>query len=393
MWNSSCPQAAADCPAKAFTAGPAETNSANYSAFPMPRGQNTWETVCFPGLDPWPLPRIEIVDAVMDEAMLPELPPACIEGLLRKGGKMLIYGPSKAHKTFSAIQLGVSVATGSEWLGFRCEKSRILYVNLEVAHSQFMKRVHDVATAMGADAEDIRNNFKVAHIERCSPTITQFVSAIVARSDVENCEMVIIDPLYKAFEGSENDQNAMAAFFKQVDRLIDAWGCSVVTVHHQAKGPQSFKEVIDRASGSGVLARDPDALVSINRLNAPGVAMRAEFVTRDYAEPRAVNYRIIHPLCTPDTTGALDECPYTTTTYPGSRRSKEAQLERVERACEKALAGGDIVKRKAVLEKLGNMKPETFDKYVDKSERFSKCKIKNVCYVQRDAQDASSPSI
>jgi RecA-family ATPase len=60
------------------------------------------------------------------------VPEELIEGVLRRGHKMLISGSSKAGKSFLLMELGAAIAAGREWLGFRCRKGRVLYINLEI---------------------------------------------------------------------------------------------------------------------------------------------------------------------------------------------------------------------------------------------------------------------
>ena len=43
-------------------------------------------------------------------------------------------------------------------------------------------------------------------------------------------------------------------------------GCAVIYCHHHSKGQQGQKRSMDRASGSGVFARDPDALLDLIEL-------------------------------------------------------------------------------------------------------------------------------
>ena len=49
---------------------------------------------------------------------LPQLAPPLIEGVLRKGHKLLLAGPSKAGKSYALIELCCSIAEGRPWLGF-----------------------------------------------------------------------------------------------------------------------------------------------------------------------------------------------------------------------------------------------------------------------------------
>ncbi|MBR1828233.1 MAG: hypothetical protein IJ781_01805, partial [Atopobiaceae bacterium] len=57
-------------------------------------------------------------------------------------------------------------------------------------------------------------------------------------------------------------------FCNQFDRVCNELGCSVVYCHHHSKGFQGTKHSIDRMSGSGVFARDPDAILDMTPLAA-----------------------------------------------------------------------------------------------------------------------------
>jgi len=58
----------------------------------------------------------------------------------------------------------------------------------------------------------------------------------------------------------------MAKFCNQFDRVCAELGAAVVYCHHHSKGDQGQKRASDRASGSGVFARDPDALIDMIEL-------------------------------------------------------------------------------------------------------------------------------
>ena len=58
----------------------------------------------------------------------------------------------------------------------------------------------------------------------------------------------------------------MAAFCNQFDKVCTSLGCAVIYCHHHSKGAQGGKRSMDRASGSGVFARDPDALLDMIEL-------------------------------------------------------------------------------------------------------------------------------
>ena len=58
----------------------------------------------------------------------------------------------------------------------------------------------------------------------------------------------------------------MAHFCNQFDKVCTELGTAVIYCHHHSKGAQGGKRSMDRASGSGVFARDPDALLDLIEL-------------------------------------------------------------------------------------------------------------------------------
>ena len=68
----------------------------------------------------------------------------------------------------------------------------------------------------------------------------------------------------------------MAQFCNQFDRVCTELGCAVIYCHHHSKGSQGQKRSMDRASGSGVFARDPDALIDLIELEVTDAVMAAE---------------------------------------------------------------------------------------------------------------------
>jgi RecA-family ATPase len=68
----------------------------------------------------------------------------------------------------------------------------------------------------------------------------------------------------------------MANFCNQFDLVCTELGCAVIYCHHHSKGGQGHKKAADRASGSGVFARDPDALLDLIELDVTDAVRKAE---------------------------------------------------------------------------------------------------------------------
>ena len=101
------------------------------------------------------LPDPESMADVWDN--LPDLAAPLIDGVLRKGHKMLIAGPSKAGKSFSLIELTIAIAEGRKWLSWQCSQGRVMYVNLELDRASCLHRFKDVYAALGWQPEHLGN--------------------------------------------------------------------------------------------------------------------------------------------------------------------------------------------------------------------------------------------
>ena len=196
---------------------------------------------------------------------LPELSPPLIEGVLRQGHKMLVAGPSKAGKSYTLIELCCAIAEGMRWLGFRCAQGKVLYVNLELDRASCLHRFRDVYEALGWQSRNLRN-IDVWNLRGRSIPMDKLAPKLIRRAMKRDYIAVVIDPIYKVITGDENSADQMANFCNQFDKVCTELGCAVIYCHHHSKGSHGGKRSMDRASGSGVFARDPDALLDLIEL-------------------------------------------------------------------------------------------------------------------------------
>ena len=209
------------------------------------------------------LPDIEDLSKEWDD--LPPLAPELIRGVLREGHKMLIVGPSKAGKSFDLIELCIAIAEGRQWHGWECRQGRVLYVNLELDRASCLHRFKNVYSAAGIKPEHLQN-LDIWNLRGRSVPMDKLAPKLIRRAKDRNCKAVIIDPIYKVITGDENSADQMAKFCNQFDKVCTELGAAVIYCHHHSKGSQGQKKSMDRASGSGVFARDPDALLDMIEL-------------------------------------------------------------------------------------------------------------------------------
>ena len=209
------------------------------------------------------MPDPESMAAVWDN--LPELAPPLIAGVLRQGHKMLLAGPSKAGKSYSLIELCCAIAEGGPWLGFSCTQGRVLYVNLELDRPSCLHRFKDVYAALGRTPQNL-DKIDVWNLRGRSVPMDKLAPKLIRRAKKKDYIAIVIDPIYKVITGDENSADQMANFCNQFDKVCTELGCAVIYCHHHSKGSQGGKRSMDRASGSGVFARDPDALLDLIEL-------------------------------------------------------------------------------------------------------------------------------
>lgn len=209
------------------------------------------------------LPDVEDLSDVW--GAIPELAGPLIDGILRKGHKMLLAGPSKAGKSFLQIELAIAIAEGRPWLGRGCAKGRVLYVNLELDRASCLHRFRDVYAALGYPPKNL-GNIDIWNLRGKAVPLDKLAPKLIRRAQKKGYSAVIIDPIYKVITGDENSAEQMAKFCNQFDKICSELGCATIYCHHHSKGMQGAKKAMDRASGSGVFARDPDAQLDMIEL-------------------------------------------------------------------------------------------------------------------------------
>ena len=297
------------------------------------------------------LPDPESLQAVWND--LPPLSPSLIDGVLRKGHKMMLAGPSKAGKSFALIELAIAIAEGRKWLNWYCSQGRVLYVNLELDRPSCLHRFKDVYDALGYPAHNL-DSIDIWELRGKSIPMDKLAPKLIRRAAKKNYTAIIIDPIYKIITGDENSADQMAHFCNQFDKVCTELNCAVIYCHHHSKGAQGSKRSMDRASGSGVFARDADALLDMIQLNTsdqvglPGTAWRIEGTLREFKPFRPLNVWFEYPIHKLDDSGELDKLTPDCDKAPWQkgqetqRKRKEAKKAQLEDAYNACLINGKV---------------------------------------------------
>lgn len=268
------------------------------------------------------LPEFKSAREMFDDPV-PE-PPTIIDGILHQGAKMIVTGDSKSGKTCLLANLAICIAEGWKWLGHKCKRGKVLYINMEVMQSDFEARYKAIYKAYGKPAsEKGMDNFITWNLRGKAEPLEKLAPKIVRRCRNQNFLAIIVDPIYKVQGGDENNAEAIGKFCALFDKIAEETGASMIYVHHHAKGAQGGRKAMDRGSGSGVFARDADAIVDFSGLvldpNAKElvkvltgdlthepIPLQMEMVLRSFATPEPERMFFEFPLHVIDSSHILD---------------------------------------------------------------------------------------
>ena len=254
-------------------------------------------------------------------------PPEVIQGVLHQGSKAIYGGPSKAFKTWTLLDMAIAVATGGDWLGFGTTLGRVLYVNFELQDFGIHKRILAIAEDRRAEVPE---GLHLWNLRGHAAPLDRLLPELLRRIEGEGYSLIIPDPIYKTLQGrDENGAGDIGQVCNEIEAVAVKTGAAVAFGAHFAKGNAAAKQAIDRISGSGVFARDPDTVITATPHEEEN-CFTIDMSLRNFAPPGEFAIRWRYPRMIRDV--ALDP--------EALRKPEERKNERpaVETLFEKALA-------------------------------------------------------
>lgn len=271
------------CKKNGLTPDEQDKNESRFSRLPGVKRGEKWQYIVERDIgaktyDEWIQWRESQVDDLPSDTTLadvwdnmPPLKDELIPGILRTGHKMLLAGPSKSGKSFLLINLAIAIAEGVDWIGYKCMQGKALYVNLELDSASCFRRFKEIYNRHGLKPKAIQN-LTIWNLRGRSVPMDRLAPILIHRFKDKGYKAVIIDPIYKVITGDENNATEMSQFCSYFDQIATEMDVSVIYCHHHSKGATGkYSNAADRSSGSGVFARDPDAIVDMRQLNTAGL--------------------------------------------------------------------------------------------------------------------------
>lgn len=199
----------------------------------------------------------------------PVAPPQIIEGILHRGCKMILGGTSKSNKSWGLLDLALSVASGQPWWGRRCEKLPVVYINFELHDWAIAQRVNALCIAR-PECQGMGDTFHLWNLRGHNTDLTLLRPKLEEQLSKYQFGLIILDPAYKVLGNrDENANGEIASLMNELEAMARSSGAAVVVAHHFAKGDSTAKNAMDRMSGAGAWARDPDSIVVLTPHEEP----------------------------------------------------------------------------------------------------------------------------
>ena len=182
---------------------------------------------------------IPITDAINNIHKADEL----IAEYLEKRAFAVLFGPSGQGKTFVALDMALSVASGKHWQQHQTSQCPVIYLNGE-GQRGMGKRIKAWLLHHGFIDDDVPF-FLTRHA--LSLTQEEETQRLILAAKSVKAEFIVIDTLARNFMGDENTASDMSTFISHIGYLQAETNCAVLVVHHTGL------TTTDRARGNNQL--------------------------------------------------------------------------------------------------------------------------------------------
>jgi len=216
-----------------------------------------------PMMMPLPPQRSKFYPYSLTELEALPTPSWLIQDVLPEESFSVLFGAPGEGKTFVAVDLALSIATGTPWQGTAVERGTVVYMAGE-AVSGLRRRVKAWEDANSLTAGDF-------FVVREAVQFTKSSDVDGFLQDLRNCGvepvLVVVDTLARSFVGAdENSSTDVGELVDAARRVQQVLGCAILFVHHSNKRVSKKNGPIER--GSGALRGAADVMMQVSKSGA-----------------------------------------------------------------------------------------------------------------------------
>ncbi len=167
----------------------------------------------------------------------------------------LLFGEPGHFKSFVAIDMGLSIAMGEDWHGYRTKPGLVIYIAGE-GNTGIIRRISAWEIEHGMNLDDapfVASDRAIGVLDEVGTAeLIREINRLV--DEHGQPKLLVIDTLARCFgDGDENSTRDMGRFVSAVDReLRNRYGCAILIVHHsgladknRSRGASALKAALD----------------------------------------------------------------------------------------------------------------------------------------------------
>lgn len=195
-----------------------------------------------------------------------------VDGIIPKASVCMFVAEPYTLKTFAALDVAVSVAHGTPWLGKHAtKKGRVVYVNFEMHGSELKRRLRLLGDDGGLVGRVTHPDLSLEHEE--------FWAALADLSP----DLVVVDTLSAGNPNVEEKDPRAAEPLRRAAKMANDTNCTFLFVHHTTKDASASKK--SRVRGTGAIFGALDACYFFESVGTAGASAVECIKMRSGPEP------------------------------------------------------------------------------------------------------------
>lgn len=166
-----------------------------------------------------------------------------VPGLIPDRNVTDLSGDGGDGKSLLALQLGVAMATGTDWIGFMPEPGGFLYVSCEDEEAEIQRRLGDICKGRGFGFEEL-GDFHVLDMTLAEQTeiadldkngnlrFTAFRDQLFAKVEEIRPKLMVLDTRADVFAAAESNRAQVRKFVRELRRLCFRLDMAVLLISH-----------------------------------------------------------------------------------------------------------------------------------------------------------------
>ncbi|MBQ6140737.1 MAG: AAA family ATPase [Kiritimatiellae bacterium] len=158
-----------------------------------------------------------------------------VDGLLRPEETLNMIAPPGTGKSRLALSLAVSVATGTPWIGRRCERGNVLVVNTDLSGRTLTARMERaLAKFRSGDREAALANIDILDMSKAG-RLKGALDRCLDLADGKRYSLIVVDSLngLTTDDGESERRGEALAMHDAIDAYASERNCAFVLVQHK----------------------------------------------------------------------------------------------------------------------------------------------------------------